>query len=122
MRLNSFIKLPKEDSEYFEEAVDRFRQLCGDRKLIANVDQREGSASNPLLHLRLIDPSDAEPLGSSINVDLVREGLASLDKKGCGRYIASYPQVIKQLREASLGAKRDRLGMYEFGDIDEDDD
>lgn len=122
MGLNSFIKLPKEDSEYYPEAIDRFRQLCGDRKLIANVDHKEGSASNPLLHLRIIDPSDDNPLGSSINVDLVREGLASVDKKGCGRYLTSYPQVIKQLREASLAAKRDRLGMYEFGDIDEDDD
>lgn len=122
MSVNSFIKLPKEDSEYFPEAIDRFRQLCGDRKLIANVDHKEGSASNPLLHLRIIDPSDTTPLGSSINVDLVREGLASVDKKGCGKYLASYPQIIKQLREASLSAKRDRLGMYEFGDIDEDDD
>jgi len=43
------------------------------RKLVANVDQREGN----LLHLRLIDPSDPnaadDPL-ACLNADLVREG------------------------------------------------
>ncbi|CAL1707496.1 unnamed protein product [Somion occarium] len=121
----SFIKFPKEDGEYYADAVERFRQLCGDRKLIANADYKEGSASNPLLHLRLIDPLDPatpqNPL-ACINIDLVREGLASIDKRGCGKYLAAYPQIVKKLGEAALGAKRDRLGMYELGDIDEDDD
>jgi hypothetical protein len=46
------------------------------RKLVANVDQREGN----LLHLRLIDPSDPnaadDPL-ACLNADLVREGESS---------------------------------------------
>ncbi len=49
------------------------------RKLVANIDQREGI----LLHLRLIDPSDPNartiPL-ACLNADLVREGLATVDK------------------------------------------
>ena len=44
------MKLVAPESEYHEEAVDRFRALCEGRKLIANVDQKEGQ----LLHLRLI--------------------------------------------------------------------
>lgn len=43
------------------------------RKLVANVDHREGN----LLHLRLIDPTDPnaadDPL-ACLNADLVREG------------------------------------------------
>ncbi|KAI9442378.1 transcription factor [Lactarius indigo] len=108
--LCSFVKLVGEESEYRQEAVDRFRQLCDGRKLVANVDHKEGST----LHLRLIDPADpatAEDSLASINVDLVREGLASVDRKGC-KYISS----------PSHGAKRDRYGMFEFGDVEEDDE
>ena len=113
------MKFVGEDSEYRQDAVDRFRQLCDGRKLVANIDHKEGST----LHLRLIDPADpvtAEDPLSSINVDLVREGLASIDRKGC-KYLASYPQVLKKLQEAVVGAKRDRYGMFEFGDVEEDE-
>jgi staphylococcal nuclease domain-containing protein 1 len=113
------VKLVGEDSEYRQDAVDRFRQLCDGRKLVANIDHKEGST----LHLRLIDPTDPvateDPL-ASINVDLVREGLASIDRKGC-KYVGSYPQVLKKLQEAVSGAKRDRYGMFELGDVEEDE-
>lgn len=118
--LNSFVKLADPSTDYFAEGVERFRSLCEGRKLIANVDYREG----PSLHLRLIDPSDtsaAQDPNACVNTDLVREGLASIDRKGC-RYLQAYPAMGKKLREAVAGAKADRLGMYEFGDIDEDDD
>lgn len=115
----SFVKLVGEESEYRQDAVGRFHQLCDGRKLVANIDHKEGST----LHLRLIDPADPvtgeDPL-ASINVDLVRDGLASVDRKGC-KYLGSYPQVQKKLQEAVAGAKRDRCGMFEFGDVEEDE-
>ncbi|GLB37511.1 putative tudor domain containing protein [Lyophyllum shimeji] len=115
----SFVKLVGPESEYHQEAVDRFRQLCEGRKLIANIDHREGS----ILHLRLIDPENPaiadDPL-ACINADLLSEGLASIDRKNC-RYLASYPQVLKKLQSSVLAAKRDRLGIFEFGDVEEDD-
>jgi staphylococcal nuclease domain-containing protein 1 len=113
------VKLVGEESEYRQDAVGRFHQLCDGRKLVANVDHKEGST----LHLRLIDPADPvtadDPL-ASINVDLVRDGLASVDRKGC-KYFVSYPEVQKKLQEAVAGAKRDRSGMFEFGDVEEDE-
>ncbi|KAI8993849.1 transcription factor [Trametes punicea] len=115
----SFVKLVPPESEYHQDAVDRFRQLCDGRKLIANVDHKEGQ----LLHLRLIDPSNpavADDPTESINVDFVREGLATIDKKGC-KYLSSYPAMVKKLQEALSTAKRDRAGMFEFGDVEEDD-
>ncbi|KAF9227259.1 hypothetical protein BS17DRAFT_878228 [Gyrodon lividus] len=115
----SFVKLVKPDSEYYEEAIERFRALCEGRKLIANVDHKEGN----LLHLRLIDPTDPaaaqDPL-ACINADLLREGLASIDRKDC-KYLAAYPQVMKNLQTSVAGAKRDRLGMFELGDVEEDE-
>ncbi|EIN12033.1 transcription factor [Punctularia strigosozonata HHB-11173 SS5] len=115
----SFVKLVSPDSEYYSEAVDRFRQLSDGRKLIANIDHREGQ----FLHLRLIDPQDpptaSEP-AKSINADLLREGLAIVDRKGC-RYLGAYPALVKNLRESVTLAKRERLGMFEFGDVEEDE-
>ena len=115
----SFIKLVGPESEYHDEAVERFRQLCEGRKLIANVDHKEGQ----LMHLRLFDPSDAAAQNdpaASINADLLREGLATIDRKGC-RYLSAYPSVVKGLQQAVATAKRDRAGMFEFGDVEEDD-
>lgn len=107
------------ESEYHAEAIDRFRTLCEGRKLVANIDHKEGS----LVHLRLMDPTDPaaqhDPL-ACINADLVREGVAAIDRKNC-RYLAAYPHLVKKLQEAVAGAKRDRLGMFEFGDVEEDD-
>ncbi|KAA1476768.1 transcription factor [Dentipellis sp. KUC8613] len=115
----SFVKLLGPTSEYHQEAVDRFRQLCEGRKLVANVDHREGN----LLHLRLMDPTDSasaqDPL-ACINADLVREGYASIDRKGC-RYLSAYPQIVRKLQEAVLDAKKYRAGMFEFGDVEEDE-
>ncbi|TRM69350.1 hypothetical protein BD626DRAFT_473754 [Schizophyllum amplum] len=116
----SFVRIPGPESEYHAEAVDRFRSLCEGRKLVANIDQREGN----LLHLRLIDPTDpqsAEDPLACINADLLRDGVAMIDRKGC-RYINSYPQVLKKLQQSINLAKRERLGMFEFGDIEEDED
>ncbi|KAH8079445.1 transcription factor [Cristinia sonorae] len=115
----SFVKIVDEKSDHHFEAIDRFRQLCEGRKLVANVDYRESS----LLHLRLIDPLDpaaaTDPL-ACINADLLAEGLASIDKRGC-KYLQSYPQVVKKLTASVAEAKKARAGMFEFGDVEEDD-
>lgn len=115
----SFIKLAGSDTDYYAEAIDRFRSICEGRKLVANIDCKEGT----LLHLRLIDPSNpsatSDPL-ACVNADLVSEGLALIDRKGC-KYLSSYPQVVKKLESSVMEAKRDRAGMFEFGDVEEDD-
>jgi staphylococcal nuclease domain-containing protein 1 len=69
-----------------------------------------------------MDPTDAvaDDRLSCINADLLREGVAAIDRKNCP-YIASYPHVLKRLQDAISGAKKDRLGMFEFGDVEEDD-
>ena len=115
--LNSFVKLVAPESEYYGEAIDRFRAICEGRKLVANIDHKEGT----ILHLRLIDPANPASTVDCVNADLVRDGLASIDGKGCARYIQAYPQMYKKLRESVLEAKRDRAGMVEFGDVEEDD-
>ncbi|KAL7409726.1 transcription factor [Mrakia frigida] len=113
----SFIKLVKPGTEYAPDSLDRFREQCEGRKLIANIDYKDPSA----LHLRLIDPEDPQtardPL-HSINSSILRDGLASLDSE-C-RYTSAYPAVRRSLEDALNLAKRERLGQYEFGDLSED--
>jgi staphylococcal nuclease domain-containing protein 1 len=38
------------------------------------------------------------------------------------RYLQAYPQIHKKLRECVLEAKRERAGMFEFGDVEEDEE
>ncbi|KAJ7770129.1 hypothetical protein DFH07DRAFT_266338 [Mycena maculata] len=115
----SFIKLVGPESEYYAEAIERFRSLCEGRKLVANIDHKEGA----LLHLRLMDPSDpaaAEDALACINADLLHDGVAAIDRKNC-KYLSAYPQVVKKLQSAVAQAKKERLGMFEFGDVEEDE-
>lgn len=103
-------------NEYAWEAQERFRDYLG-QKLIANVDFKEGSASNPLLHLTLYDPSSAGaasgPAGS-INATMVKEGWALVDDKT--PYFRSHPQMAQKLAENNSEARRKHLGIYEYGD------
>ena len=86
---DSFVKLVPKSSEYGPEAWRRFSQLTEGKKLIANIDQKEGN----ILHLRLIDPTDPnaadDPL-ACLNADLVREG--ELTKSG------TWQKLIDRLR------------------------
>lgn len=107
------MKLVGPESDYYGEAVERFRELCEGRKLVGNVDYREGS----VLHLRLMDPGRAGDALECINVDLVREGLGSVDEEGCG-YVGVYAEMRRRLREAAGVARGERAGMYEFGDVE----
>jgi staphylococcal nuclease domain-containing protein 1 len=114
----SFVNLLDWRTEYGQDAMERFRELCEGQTLVANIDHREPNQ----LYLSLFDPSDPTSLTShesSINVQLVREGLARIDRKS--RLRDAYPGVVKALEQASKEAKRGRYGAYELGDILEDD-
>jgi len=116
----SFVKLANPSGEYGEEAINRFKSLCDSRRLVANIDHKEGS----LLHLRLIDPSDpaaATDPAACINVELARDGLATLDRNGC-KYAKAYPGIVEKVNTAIKAAKRDRAGMFEFGDVEDDEE
>lgn len=84
--------------------------------MIANTDAKEGT----IRHLRLMDPEAHRDSLGSINEDLLREGLATIDRKGC-KYLQSYPSVLKRMQDAVALAKRERLGIFEYGDVEEDD-
>ncbi|GAA5898069.1 hypothetical protein JCM6882_003319 [Rhodosporidiobolus microsporus] len=112
----SFVSLLDWRTEYGADAMDRFRELCEGQQLVANIDAR----STPL-QLSLFDPADPSSLSgaeNSINVQLVREGLARIDMRSPLR--SAYPSVVRALEDAKNEARRTRAGAYEMGDILED--
>lgn len=68
-----------------------------------------------MLHLSLFDPNELSGASpeSSINVQLVAEGLARVDTKSKLRDVA--PKSA--LAAATTQAKRSRSGAYELGDV-----
>lgn len=110
----SFVSLLDWRTDYGADSIERFREICEGQQLVANIDAREAN----LLHLSLFDPADPNSLSAhenSINVQLVREGLARIDQRS--RLRAAYPQVVKALDAAKDEARRRRLGAYEMGDV-----
>ncbi|KAI9223424.1 hypothetical protein BC828DRAFT_403149 [Blastocladiella britannica] len=131
----SYIKVRPADNEYGAEAVARLRDLTEGKKLIANVDRIVGN----LVYVSLFDPATAHqdtasPIGldfsTSINVDLVAEGLAVIDipapvaLRSNTTAVPTGPRApaefAEYLDEAAQEARRKHLGMWEFGDVDEE--
>lgn len=106
----SFVKLPTKDSEYGPDARRRFGQFTEGRKLVANIDQREGN----LLHLRLIDPSDPnavqDPL-ACINADLVRDGESHTAFQHLTRRPCDARQVMSLHQRVPPGGEEDQPGV-----------
>jgi len=67
-----------------------------------------------------MDPETDNDPNACINVNMVAEGFALIDRKG-SKYLNAYPGVHKRLQEAVSEAKRHRYGMFEFGDVEDDD-
>ncbi|GAA6013769.1 hypothetical protein JCM10207_008185 [Rhodosporidiobolus poonsookiae] len=114
----SFVSLLDWRTEYQQDSLDYFKDTVEGRQLVANIDARDPN----LLHLSLFDPNDPNSLAShesSINVRLVREGLARIDRRS--RLREAWPATVKALEEAKSEALRRRAGAYEMGDILEDD-
>ncbi|CAG8729748.1 402_t:CDS:2, partial [Cetraspora pellucida] len=112
----SFLKVPDREADYGGEAYERLRDFVGSKQLVANIDHRD----NNVLHLTLYDPAQSESSDASINAEMVRDGLGLVNNK-LG-YIKKYSSLVKKLLEVQEQAKKDRVGMFEYGDVTADDD
>jgi len=108
----SFVQLLGNETEYGADAVDLFRQLCEGRPLVANIDKKDTSSVSLTLFDANVNLSQTSV--DSLNVELVRNGLARIDKRSPLR--AAYPTTVKALDEAVKEAKRTRAGAYELGE------
>lgn len=77
----SFVDLLPLDNDYGHESLDRFKEICDGRNMVAKVDHKD---DNGFLHLRVLDPSDPDSAISPeycVNADLIADGLATIDKR-----------------------------------------
>ena len=116
----SFVTLPARDADYGIEAQNEFENLTGNKQLVANVDYR---ASNGLMSLTLWDPkSGKEGAEGSINVEMVKLGLAKLVKGKKRGWEKAYENVLQVLEKEEKNAQTKREGMWEYGHVGDSDE
>ncbi|KAI8981040.1 tudor domain-containing protein [Pilobolus umbonatus] len=112
----SFIKSPERTKDYGYEAIDKLRELTGNKQLVANVDAR----IDGVIHLTLYDFRQSTSAEASINLEMVKEGFAVVKPKVS--YAKGHESIINTLEKAQEEAIKGRLGMFEYGDITGEDD
>ncbi|KAF2714334.1 hypothetical protein K504DRAFT_456567 [Pleomassaria siparia CBS 279.74] len=115
----SFIQLPT-NPEYLADAINFIASETADRQLVASVNQVEKDGT---LWITLYEPQEdgkSKDPKNSINADVVSEGLAMVPKK-LKAWERIEPALVAALKERESVAKEERRGMWEYGDITEDD-
>jgi len=108
----AFIEPPSASSPYADDYLQYLEQLTADKTLTVTVEYMEDG----VLCVSLADNA------THINAAMVREGLATLNKKRVGAAPADGKDQFAPLREAQEKARAERLNMWKYGDIGDDDD
>lgn len=115
----SYLQFPT-SPEYLQEAVRALDDMTAGRgqdSLVAKVDMVD--PKDGTLYVTLFNPDQSSKLEQSINAEVLRHGLAMLPKK-----IRSWEKiatdVLATLASRQDEAKRERKGMWEYGDLSED--
>ena len=121
----AFVKVPAIEDEYGYEAASLFSELCNGVDLRARVEFSEKAEASKgkgksskrdggkvKLHVTLFLPS-----GTNVNEQMVKEGYARVEKRRTRNFDA-----VEAMAPMQEQAKTMRMGMWEYGDIDDDDD
>ncbi|EXJ79829.1 hypothetical protein A1O3_08114 [Capronia epimyces CBS 606.96] len=111
----SFLQLPT-SPQYLRDAVDFIAEQTEARDLVANVDY---VAPDGTLHITLLDPKVSAKIDESINAEIVQEGLAMVPTK-LKPWERQATETLAHLKELQDEAKKERRGMWEYGDLTED--
>ncbi|KAF2454189.1 hypothetical protein BDY21DRAFT_291735 [Lineolata rhizophorae] len=113
----AFLQFPQ-NAEYRAEAVDFVARAAADRQLVANV---EATSAEGALVVTLFDPKESEGAEQSVNAEVVGEGLAMFPRKlRAWEKTTGAREVLQGLRKKEEEARRERRGMWEYGDLTED--
>lgn len=123
----SFLKIPRIESEYGYQAASHIGSLLSGQAFHARVDARERfpttkpweADATPAFSLTLFPTAEASP-ESSIALDVLRAGFARVDRRAASRRVDR--AVLDAMLDAQERARRDRAGMWEYGDVDSDDE
>jgi staphylococcal nuclease domain-containing protein 1 len=108
----SYLQFPR-TVHYLEDAVAFISQQTDGRQLVANVDY----ISDATLYITLMSPESN--LEQSINAEVIREGLAMVPRK-LKAWEKAASDTVGRLKKLEEEAKEGRLGMWEYGELDED--
>ncbi|XP_059613411.1 staphylococcal nuclease domain-containing protein 1 [Phlebotomus argentipes] len=100
--------LPSDDDDK-QEAFKIFRQDVTDRTLLLNVEYK----ANNLAHATLQDPNTKADIGKA----LINDGYILCEKRREGKLA----KLLEEYKEAESAAKKAHNGIWEYGDITEDD-
>ncbi|KAF9607540.1 hypothetical protein IFM89_036902 [Coptis chinensis] len=122
----AYIKVPSLEEDFGEEAAEYLSActLNSSKELRVMIEERDlsggkakGQGTGTVLIVTLVDVE----AGSSINAAMLEEGLARLERKK--RWDTKERQMaLDQLEEFQAKAKRERLKMWQYGDIQSDDE
>ncbi|KAI9318980.1 hypothetical protein BX666DRAFT_1876151 [Dichotomocladium elegans] len=111
----SFVKGPNREDDFGDESLECLRDLTGGKQLVANIDAHEGG----VLCLTLYDPSTSSDAQASLNLEMVRSGALLVNPSV--RYAAANTQAMKSLQQAQESARRERIGLFVYGDPSSED-
>ena len=114
----SFCQLPAAP-EYLADAKAFLARATDGKELVAAVDAVDAKDNNALA-VTLYDAGRGANVEDSLNAELVVEGLAMVPRK-LKPYERAAPEVLTRLRKKEAEAKEERRGMWEYGDLTEDD-
>ncbi|KAF2728515.1 hypothetical protein EJ04DRAFT_569467 [Polyplosphaeria fusca] len=112
----SFLQLPT-NPEYLSDFVNYISQETANRQLVANVDQQD---KDGLLWVTLFDPKQSKSGDQSVNAEIISEGLAMVPKK-LKAWERADSTLLSALQKRQKEAVDERRGMWEYGDLTEDD-
>ncbi|KAI3684387.1 hypothetical protein L6452_33610 [Arctium lappa] len=122
----AYLKVPTLDEDYGHEAAVLLSDttLDGPKEFRAVIEEKDtsggkvkGQGTGNVLLVTLIDDES----GNSVNAIMLKEGVARLEKRR--RWEAKEKQeAMDELGKYESEAHRERLGMWEYGDIQSDDE
>ncbi|XP_010942326.2 ribonuclease TUDOR 1 isoform X1 [Elaeis guineensis] len=122
----AYIKVPNLEGDFGQEAAEYLSEctLNSSKEFRAMVEERDtsggkirGQGTGTILLVTLVDVE----AGSSINAAMLQEGLARLERRK--RWDTKERQAaLDNLEEFQDKAKRERLRMWQYGDVQSDDE
>ena len=113
----SFLQFPSR-TDYLADAVSLMTDITAGKQLVASVDAEEKDGT---WWVTLFDPSKENPgEEDSVNAEVVREGLATVGKK-LRAWERGRTKVLEALKKKEGEARADKVGMFEYGDISDDE-
>ncbi|CAM0875371.1 unnamed protein product [Alopecurus aequalis] len=122
----AFVKVPGLEDDYGQEAAEYLSEclLSSSKQYQAMIEERDttggksrGQGTGTILVVTLVDPETE----SSINAAMLEEGLARLERSK--RWDTQERKAaLQNLEEFQEKAKKVRVGLWQYGDVDSDED